>query len=225
MYKNLYNALACILGTLFLVGCGTAQTVSTFSHPAVAGKDNSRVYSASTDKVWDATIHSLSNNFVVENANRPSGIMTVAYTLSDPMLYVDCGTRTITNKAQGKESVTTFPYAQKYVEILVADGTTQLKPATRSTTLSGRMNIIFLPIESNKVNVTVNTHYDLKVNLKGTRYVPTGMFFGYNQDYTDEEVISFNNAEVGYDRYGESRCVSKSTLEKLVLDNIANQLR
>lgn len=222
--KKTYIALCYTLCMFFLGGCA-AQTSTVFSQPNIIKKDNSRVFTATLDAVWESAIKSLSKDFfVLDNIEKQSGIITLSYALDNPEPYIDCGIMTISNKGGFSNTGSiSYPYAQKYTELFVADGTPHPKPAIRRTKLSGKINIVFSKIGQNNIEVTVNTRYILDIMLDGMRYVPLG-YTGYMQPYSVTSNISFNTGETGRHDTGGGMCLPKNTLEQMILDKIENTL-
>lgn len=213
-----------LLMTMLMTGCA-AQTTTMVTRPVSEVEENTRVIRGNIDDVWKSAISALSKDFfVLDNIEKDSRIITLSYSGDDPTEYIDCGMMTVINKGGVNSGEVTFPYAQKYATYLIGnDGTGVPKPAKRGTFLSGKMNIVIVEESNNKVKISVNTVYRLDIKLTGQRYITTGGFKGFTQDFNDSDSITFHTSQKGSKSNG--RCISKNTLEKSVIDRIVNELK
>ena len=211
--------------SLMLMGCA-AKTDIQYSPPSQNEGKNSRVYSHNVEQVWDAAIKAVGEQFfVLDNIERDSKIITLSFSSQDPNSFVDCGKFTVTNSGgMSGKGVTSYYGAQSRAEFLVADDTPHPKPSSRTTSLSGKSNILVSSEGTTKTKVSVMTRYVLDVSFEGVRYIPVG-FSGFNQSVRDSDVVSFNCGETGRSNKGSAQCVSRFTLEKNILDAIEAKLR
>lgn len=216
MKKVLLLLLVCTL--LALTGCAGKTTITKEPYKQVE-VDNSRILNGSIDEVWHAAITGLSKTFfVLDNIERSSQIITLSFALDDPEPYLDCGIITVvTEGGMTGQGTYTFPSTRKYVTLTIADGSPHSKPATRTNTLSGRMNLVFTELSKNQVKIATNIRFILDGKLEGVRFVPIG-FQGIFQPYTETFSDSCNTGQPS------DKCTSTNKLEQLVLDRIEQEL-
>ena len=214
-----------ILSSLMFVGCASKTDIS-YTPPQTNVEKNTRIFNGNIEKVWDATIKAVGESFfVIDNIERDSKIITLSFSVQNPNDFIDCGIINITNSSgMSGRGTTSIQGAQATATYLATDGTPHPKPTLRTTTLSGKSNIILSREGSNSTNVKVVTRYALLVNHEGSKWIPVG-FGGYSQPMQSSQSVAFNTGEIGTGSKGQLQCTSRYTLEDTLLDLIAKKLR
>lgn len=208
------------ISLLFLFGC-MAQTNLMSTQPEQWNKENSMVYNAGINKVWDASIKTISEKFfVLDNISKESRIITLSFASDTPAEYVDCGQVTVTNSGGASGGSTyTFPGAQAYTEYKAASGGPHILPVMRRAKLNGKVNIVFSEEGENSTRIIVNTRYIVDVTKNAQEMTPYGP-----RNYTARASTIFNSGQDGTSEDGEMTCAAKFTLEKKILDDIKEKL-
>lgn len=196
--------------TIFLQGCVTSSLDYTPPRSQTPPENEVKI-DEPFETVWDRMVKNLSQEFfVINNIEKESRLMNVSFSTSSPENYIDCGRsfRTFENLA-GKRN---FAYLVAGNGHYQANNQFGAFDYYRTTSLDGRGNIYVAP-EGDGTLVRVNNRYILSIGIRAVRFdgVPGG------QDKIDH---SFNTKEVLRvpDKDGTLICVSKGTLEDLVLE-------
>lgn len=226
MRKPVLCLLVLMLGVV-MGGCA-AKTTTDYVSPVPKAPENSRVYDAPVEKVWRAVVKSVSEKFfVLDHIEKDSHILSLSFSAQNPDEYIDCGTITHTNSGgmSGQETIT-FAGAAPYTRFLAAtDGTPHPKMAERKTKLDGKMNIILAEEGKNKTRVTVNARYVMSMSFTSSAFVPS-RWGGYFTPVRRTGSVSFNTGQIGtIDTGSRTECVTRYTLEKMVLDGIQSGLQ
>lgn len=195
------------------------MTETRYDGPATHVPDNSIVFSHSFETVWDATIASLTEkSFVLDTLSKDSRIITFSFSTLNPGEYLDCGQLIYINTGgidgSGAKSI---PGTAPQAELLVSAGLPRPVPARRTTRLEGKANIIFSKEEARKTQVTVLARYVMAVRTETT--APGKMPY-----QKQGSVILTTGQEGQHDGDEMTKCVSRYSLEKAVLDGIAEKL-
>ena len=223
MRKTLLPAL---LPVLFVVcaalsGC-SAKTEVTYQQPQGYPLENSAVYDAALEKVWDAAVASLGGDFfTLERAQRDSRTITLSFAAETPSDYVDCGVLTyMKTGGPGPDETVTVAGAAPVVKYLYADGTTDPREVVRTTSLSGTLDVVFSAEGKGKTRATVKTRYTLSVVNRGDVPVTYGFSEGHMPVAANTSVV-FSSGQTGRMHGGGlTQCVATSALEQKVLAEI-----
>ena len=185
--------------------------------------DNARELVVPYDKAWKAVVAHLSDtSFVIDNIDKDSGLITVSFSVSDPRTAVDCGQWSYWVKnLRGRRDYNNeaaAPYA-KYE--LLLDG--NLATVERSTTLSGKFNILVTAPTEITSKVKVTARFVQSVSLKISPLM-LDMNFRRVEPRTFTESVGFNTGQEAQIPGGQTLCRSKGHLEKEILDGISNAL-
>lgn len=227
--KKFGLGLAMAVVMAFGAGC-SAKLETTFEPPQEYPIDNSRIFNASYDVVWKATIDSVGSSFfVLENIEKDSGILSLSFSVKKPSDYVDCGVVSQKGKDYyGKEYQTTFLGAETPVKRMIVLPDRQMWPVYREITLSGKANILVQALSKNTTKVSINTRYVLDLVNTVSYQVYVGGFSTIPQSQTIKQQMSFTGNELGQIPGAPTdqvlKCYSKFTLEQQILDGIEAKL-
>lgn len=225
--KKICFTLLLGVATLFIGGCGT-KIESTVMPPPEYPTENSRIFRASYDEVWKATVNSIGESFfVLENIEKDSGIMSLSFSTKKPDDYIDCGTITDFGQLPGnKKYEKTYNGADALVERTISAVQNQYNPCIRKLSLNGKCNILVQAIDKKTTKVIVNTRYIVDMNNTITYYVYVGGFTSIPKTETVNSQMAFTSNEVGaFSNVPQSmQCRSKFTLEKAILDRIETKI-
>ena len=168
----------CILLSLLAftaTGCAS-QTSLSYLDPTPQEAANTQIFGADINKVWDAAIKSIGEQFfVLDNIEKDSKIITLSFSVDNPEEYIDCGLLTYDNSGgMSGNGQTSFAGAAKYATFLRSDGTPHPKLFERRTKLEGKVNIIFSTEGKNKTRAIINSHDIMSIAVSGHRFVPQG---------------------------------------------------
>lgn len=215
--NKLYSIL---LLAILLVATGCGKMERKYTPPMEYSPVISREYKCSFDKVWRATIDSLSESFwTLDNIEKDSGILTLSCTFPDPTDWIDCG-RTRHQAKMPTWNINqdiTYDNASKIQALIVVkeDGTAFDK-MLRTVKVSARCNVIVKQKGHDSTTVTINTKYAVIVDYK-FKY---GLHF-----YPSTHDVGFSNRDIGIFEDGEAAiCRSKNTFEAELLNAIGSKL-
>lgn len=205
--------------TVALNGCAS-RTLYNGIPPGIYEKANSRTYNADINRVWAAAIASIGADFyVIDNISKESGIITLTFSVDEPADYIDCGIAEYSNDGQ----VQRIQKAKKRSTFLFGTGGAAPQMAKGSAQLEGKANIIFIENEKGKTTVTVNVKYIVTFTGSYSQWIQVGLN-GFYQPVNWRGIVSFNTGQRGFAEDGLTECVTMYTLEKKVLDRIAENL-
>ena len=216
--------LLMLVAVVTLSGCASKLDVSS-SPPPTYQPENTMTYDADLDRTWEAAIKSISEKFfVLDNIQKDSRILTLTFSAQNPNDYIDCGTVTYTlSGGASGNGPTTFPGAIANIPLSAPDGTPHPKPGVRTARLEGKINIVLSPEGKNMTRATVNVRYVMSLKYEGQRYVHVG-WNGMMMPYTTSSVMGFTTGQEGVSDSGILHCVTRYTLEKMILDGIKTKL-
>jgi hypothetical protein len=140
-----------VLAGVVAVLASCAYSTGSYVPPAAESAqvaDYKRVIELPYEQVWDRFIqHAAGTFFGIENFEKESGLLTLAFGADAPSEFVDGGHFTMKSVDQNGRTTT---FDGPYVEFL---------RLYRGGTLSGRMNVVVRAIEPTKSEVTINTRY------------------------------------------------------------------
>ena len=215
---------------LVLMGaCGLAQAKiveggeSYVPPTASLAVNNSREFAAAYDKAWKAVVAHLSDtSFVIDNIDKDSGLITVSFSVSDPTTAIDCGQWTYWVKnLRGRRDYTNEAAASYAKYELLLNNT--LTTIDRSTSLSGKFNILVTSPTDQASKVKVTTRFVQAISMKVAPLILDANFRRV-EPRTFSDTIGFNTGQEGQIAGGQTICRSKGVLEAQVLDGIAGAL-
>lgn len=185
---------------------------------------NTRDLAAPYDKAWRSVVAHLSDtSFVIDNIDKDSGLITVSFSVADPRTAVDCGQWAFWVKnLRGRRDYSVdgaAPYAKyEYLN----DGT--LTNIERSTTLSGKLNILVTAPTDTASKVKVTARFVQSMSLKVAPLLFDSNFRRV-EPRTFTESVGFTTGEEAQIPDGQTICRSNGQLEKQILDGISTALQ
>lgn len=219
MRKNLFSAL--LLACLVLPGCA-AKTEVSYQRPQSHPFENSMVYDAGLEEVWNAAVASVAGRFFVLDAiQKDSRTMTLSFMAEAPEEYVDCGVLTYTTA----DETVTVAGAAPVAKYMYGDGESPPREVVRTTTLTGKVTVAFFAEGKGKTRAVVTARYT--VNVANTGDMP--VTYGYSEGvmpFTTASTVIFSGGQTGRMHGGGlTQCVSRSVVEKNILEGIQTALR
>ena len=224
MWKNLFPAL--LLACLVLPGCA-AKTEVSYQRPQSYPFENSMVYDAGLEEVWNAAVASVAGRFFVLDAiQKDSRTMTLSFMAETPEEYVDCGVLTYTTAGGiGEGETVTVAGAASVAKYMYGDGESPPREVVRTTTLTGKVTVAFSAEGKGKTRAVVTARYT--VNVANTGDMP--VTYGYSEGvmpFTTASSVIFSGGQTGRMHGGGlTQCVSRSVVEKNILEGIQTALR
>ena len=219
MWKKLFPVFLFVC--IPLAGCAVKTEVS-YQRPQFYPVEESMVYDAGLEKVWDTAVKSIGGSFfALDQVQKASRTMTLSFTAATPADFVDCGVLTYTNTGgMGDDETVTIDGAAHEARYIYADGASQPREVVRTTTLEGKADLVFSAEGKGKTRVTVKTRYTVGVVNKGYMPVVDGYSEGVMPFATNSSVV-FSGGQTGLMHGGGlTQCVSTSALERKVLEDI-----
>ena len=219
MGKKLLFAL--LLASVVLAGC-SAKTEVSYQRPAQYPLDNSMVYDAGLETVWDAAVTAFGKSvFVLDTVQKDSRTISLSFATEAPAEYVDCGILTYTNTGgMGADETVTIEGAAATAKYMYGDGASQPREVERRTSLEGKMDIAFSAEGKGKTRATVTARYTVNVVNTGLVPVAYGFSEGTMPSSANTSVV-FNSGQTGRMHGGGlTQCAATSVLEKKILEEI-----
>ncbi len=153
------RSIAAMLAVVVLsAACG-----GRFEYAPPAGVETatlSRIVAKTTDDVWrEAAAGSVQGRFVVNDADRRAGVITLTYS-GDPERYVDCGSVTSYVKNVRGERTYRFPAAAAAVDYELMTGK-EIVSIARQMALDARIVVTAAPVGITETRLTARAQYTL----------------------------------------------------------------
>ena len=144
-----FKSLLIVFTFAIVTSCATTilKQVGSYSPPDLSLKGKySETINKNFDDTWTAVIDFVSiSSFSIDNFEKDSGLITLAFGISDPGRYIDCGS--FKSTGGGFDD-----FDGKYVDYING-------PSLQGSSLSGKMNISIRSVSDGKTNVRVNARY------------------------------------------------------------------
>ncbi|SBV96575.1 exported hypothetical protein [uncultured delta proteobacterium] len=223
MRKTLFPAL--LLACLVLPGC-SAKTDVSYQQPQRYPFENTMVYDAGLEKVWSAAVASVQGSFfVLDQLQKDARTMTLSFMTENPADYVDCGVLTYTTAGgMGGGETVTVAGAAPVAKYMYGDGDSPPREVVRTATLAGKVTVVFSAEGKGKTRAVVTVRYTVAIANTGDMPVTYGYSEGVMPFKTSSAVI-FSGGQTGRMHGGGlTQCVSRSVVEKNILEGIQTAL-
>ena len=170
----------------------------------------SKIVEKDFDTAWNEIVANTStNNFVINNIEKDSGLININFSSNQPSQYIDCGNWNGYFKNLAINEKYDYKGENSSSYVFIHNGTPYR--TNRTTSLSGRVNILLQKVDVNKSKVSVNIRYVLSATDNNSAFVN-------NQTNINSWTVPFGTNEVGSNSIGKTRCISNGQLEKRLLD-------
>ncbi len=216
MKRYFLLALALIICSSFLfLGCGSQKYIKPMDFTGLDSEKQKylQIVDYGIEDVWKATVDYVSSAFfVIDNMEKDSYFMNLAYSTDNPAEYINCGT--VQKTTVGQDYI--FAAAIGHVRYMTMSGVILLH-ATRTMKLNGKINILLSHQGPEKTQIRVTVRY---VASERIDYVDS--YSNPRGTYTD--TFSLNTGGCKQASGDGYICCPKHQIEESIITGIKNRL-